>query len=90
MQTRSKELVLRLGLGEGEAEDECVCGSAGPLTSGLHYKRKALRGSAELSSKHKGVAVAPARSLPYRVSGDTPECDPEKLCMGVGCEAQIK
>lgn len=39
-----------------------VCGSAGRLTSGLHYKRKAQWGSADLSSKYKGVFVVPARN----------------------------
>lgn len=64
-----------------------VCGSAGRLTSGLHYKRKALWGSTDLRSKYKGVAVAPARNEQYKASGDTLEYDPKKVCMGVGCEA---
>ena len=38
----------------------CV-GVQGRLTSGLHYRRKAQWGSADLSSKYKGVVVAPAR-----------------------------
>lgn len=67
-----------------------VCGSAGRLTSGLHYKRKAPRGSADLSSKYKGVAVVPARSELYKASGDTQEYDPKKVCMGAGCEATAK
>jgi len=60
-----------------------VCGSAGQLTSGLHYKRKAPWGSADLSSKYKGVVVVPARSESYKARGDTQEYDPQKLCMGV-------
>lgn len=47
---------------ERESMWKSLCGSAGRLTSGLHYKRKALWGFADLSSKYKGVAVAPARS----------------------------
>lgn len=46
-----------------------VCGSTGRLTSGLHYKRKALWGS-DPSSAHKGAVVIQARNKLYKTSGE--------------------
>lgn len=46
-----------------------VCGSAGRLTSGLHYKRKALWGS-DPSSEDKGAVVVQAKNKLYKTSGE--------------------
>lgn len=46
-----------------------VCGSAGRLTSGLHYKRKAPWGS-DPSSAYKGAVVVQARNKLYKTSGE--------------------
>ena len=76
MWTRSKEPVLWAGSGRGGGMWMSVCvGVRGRLTSGLHYKRQAQWGSADLSSEHKGAA--PERNKKHKASGDTQVQNPK-------------
>lgn len=60
-----------------------VCGSTGRLTSGLHYKRKALWGS-DPSSAYKGAVVAQARNKLYKTSGERTRRElKNKNCVGL-------
>lgn len=65
---RSNELLPGLGCAEGKHVDECA-GEYRRVTSGLHYKRKALQGCDPIGTC-EGAAVLPARNKGNNTSGD--------------------